>query len=101
MKFCNNCKQFVEPKKDFNWCAFLVLLIFFGLGIFYLIYYLMKKGKCPQCNSQNWGVPPSSNSQAQNQSKISEPIKTYQFCSACGNQIDKGSEFCKFCGSRQ
>ena len=101
MKYCNNCKQFVEPKKQFNWCTFLVLLFIFGLGIFYLIYYVLEKGRCPQCNSQNWGIPPSRDSQILKQLNSSKIVELYQFCPACGKQIEKGSEFCKYCGSQQ
>lgn len=56
MKYCNNCKQFVEPQKKFNWCVFLLLFVLLFGWIFYLIYYACKSKKCPMCNSSNWGV---------------------------------------------
>jgi hypothetical protein len=56
MKYCNNCKQMVEPKKDLN-AALLIILLICGV-IPGLIYYLVKKKSCPMCNSTNWGVPP-------------------------------------------
>jgi len=59
MEYCNNFKQFVEPQKKFNWCAFLILFFVFGLGLIHLIYYPVKKGNCPMDNSRNWGVRPS------------------------------------------
>ncbi|MBA7530971.1 hypothetical protein ES705_23182 [subsurface metagenome] len=45
----------VEPKKDFNLCAFLILAL---LGIFwiYIIHYVLKSRKCPICNKTNWGA---------------------------------------------
>ncbi len=57
MKYCNNCKQLVEPVKKFNVVAFILLCCCTLIGwIFYLIYYAVKKKKCPMCNSINWGV---------------------------------------------
>jgi uncharacterized membrane protein len=50
----------VEPIRQMNWGVFILLLIFtLGIGaIIYLIYYLVKEGSCPMCNSQHWGIPP-------------------------------------------
>jgi len=56
MKYCNNCKKVVEPLKRFNWAAFIILLFFFGLGLLYPLVWLFMSGRCPICNSQNWGV---------------------------------------------
>jgi len=50
MKYCINCKRMVEPIKKLNWLG----LIFFGL--LYVPYYLIKQGRCPMCNSTNWGL---------------------------------------------
>ena len=55
MKYCLNCRKTVEPKKHLNWIA----LILFGL--FYVIYYIAMSGRCPMCNSQNWGVKHATN----------------------------------------
>ena len=104
MKYCNNCKQIVSPKTEFNWCAFLILLFIFGLGLLYLIYYLLKPGKCPMCNSSNWGVQPFEEQGVKVPRPVinSQPISNdYQYCSACGEQIVKGNEYCSFCGARQ
>jgi hypothetical protein len=56
MKFCNNCKQMVEPQKNYN-LALLIILLFIGIcpGI---IYYFIAKKTCPLCNSTNWGIKP-------------------------------------------
>ncbi|MCW3974789.1 MAG: hypothetical protein NWE86_00910 [Candidatus Bathyarchaeota archaeon] len=87
MKYCNNCQQNVEPKKGFSWVGFI-----FGLGFFYLLYYMMKSSRCPMCNSTNWGKEP----------KIT-PVKSgdARFCKFCGKQIKKEVEFCTFCGKAQ
>ena len=59
MKYCINCERMVEPKKDFSLGIFIVLLIL-GLipGIIYVLYFLIKQGSCPMCNSKHWGIPP-------------------------------------------
>ena len=55
MKYCPYCKRQVEPikKKKFNWVFFL-LTCWFGIGIVYLIWYLLKFSKkhCPICNAK-------------------------------------------------
>jgi len=59
MKYCNNCQRWIEPIKRFNWAVFL-LGLFLTLGIVswgYVIYYFFMGGRCPICNSQNWGIP--------------------------------------------
>ncbi|KKK41129.1 MAG: hypothetical protein Lokiarch_45730 [Candidatus Lokiarchaeum sp. GC14_75] len=57
MKYCNNCKQMVQPQKNYSTGLLIILLICFGIpGI---IYYLIKKKTCPMCNSTNWGVKPA------------------------------------------
>ena len=62
VRYCNNCNQTVEPKKNVSVIALVLLLLFLILpGIIYLIYCLVQKGKCPICNSTNWrnvGSPP-------------------------------------------
>lgn len=57
MKYCNNCKQLVDPQKKFS-TGLLILLLICGVvpGI---IYYVVKKKTCPMCNSTNWGVKPA------------------------------------------
>lgn len=60
MKYCKNCKQRVEPKKNVSALALIILLLLFILpGILYVIYCLVQKGKCPMCNGQNWGITDS------------------------------------------
>jgi len=49
-KWCNLCNRNVIPNKKFNWLVFLFLC-----GIFYIPYYLLKKGKCPICEGDNFG----------------------------------------------
>lgn len=52
IRFCNLCDRNVAAKKGFNWTAFLLLMLFFGFGIFYLLYYIIKGGdKCPICGN--------------------------------------------------
>ena len=49
MKYCESCEQNVQGTKKFNWIFFL-LTCWFGIGIVYLIWYLMKgKDLCPMC----------------------------------------------------
>ncbi len=56
MKYCNNCKQLVDPQKKFSTGILIVLLC---LGVVPgIIYYVIKKATCPMCNSTNWGVKP-------------------------------------------
>ena len=99
MKYCNNCKQMVEPQKKFNVCVFILLLLFTCVGwIFYLIYYACKKGKCPMCNSKNWGIKPQQTSFSQVQPHVGEGFK---YCSQCGEKIGKSVEFCNLCGTKQ
>ena len=55
MKYCNNCKQMVEPKRQFDT---LILFVLLCLGIIPgLIYLFCQKQTCPICNSTSWGVP--------------------------------------------
>ena len=56
MKYCNNCKQIVEPKRHFN-AGILIVLLCLGV-IPGLIYYLVCNPTCPICNSENWGAKP-------------------------------------------
>ncbi len=60
MKYCNNCKQMVEPEK--KWSAILlIILLILGIvpGLLYILYIALKKARCPMCNSTNWGVKPN------------------------------------------
>lgn len=54
MRYCNNCKQMVEPRKHLNVGVLLVLLLFGIIGG--IIYYCVTPSTCPMCNSENWGV---------------------------------------------
>ncbi len=57
MKYCNNCQQLVEPKKNVSIIGLIILLLLFLVpGIIYLIYCLVQQPKCPMCKSQNWGI---------------------------------------------
>ena len=102
MRYCNNCKQFVEPRKKFGIIAFIVLLFCTCIGgIFYLIYYGFKSKKCPICNSTNWGVKPPE-PQQQSPVIISQQIQPitegFKFCAQCGEKIESTVQFCIFCG---
>ena len=97
MKYCNNCEQMVQPQKKFNACIFILLLFTLVGWVFYLIYYACKRGKCPMCNSKNWGVKP----------KRTLPSQTYtinkefRYCNQCGEKIGSNVQFCNQCGSKQ
>ena len=55
MKYCNNCKNQVEPVKEINWFL-MILLSICSAGtwlIVYIFYFLvLKKPRCPICNSK-------------------------------------------------
>ena len=56
------------------------------------------------CNSTNWGVRPSDGkgvSVTQPSIVPQQPPTAYQYCSACGEQIVKGNEYCSYCGASQ
>lgn len=98
MKYCNNCNQTVEPQKKFNVCLFIVLLFTFVGWLLYIVYYACKRGKCPMCNSKNWGVKSQQTSFVQSQPVIN---KGFKYCSQCGEKIGKSVDFCILCGSKQ
>ena len=54
MRKCENCKKKVVPIKKFSVGWFIVLLILGVLpGILYILYYsLIKKPRCPMCNTE-------------------------------------------------
>ncbi len=61
MKYCNNCKQNVEPKEDFSWLAVIGgLFIGVWLGnmllglLFAALARLLDKERCPICHARNW-----------------------------------------------
>ncbi len=56
VKYCNNCNQTVNPKKNVSYIALVLLLLFLIIpGIIYLIYCLLvQNGKCPICGGKNW-----------------------------------------------
>jgi hypothetical protein len=45
MVLCGSCRENVKPKTYFTWKGFI-----YGLGIFYLIYYVQTIPHCPNCN---------------------------------------------------
>ena len=51
MRYCKNCEKEVNPIKKFNWIVFILSLLLVGIGgVFYLIYYMLKrKNICPIC----------------------------------------------------
>ena len=98
MKYCNNCKQLVDPQKKFNACVFIVLLFTLLGWIFYLIYYAVKPKKCPMCNSTNWGARPTESHQS---TQASPPSNDFVYCSQCGEKIEKDIQFCSSCGAKQ
>lgn len=100
MKYCNNCRQMVEPQKKFNVCVFILLLCFTCVGwIFYLIYYACKKGKCPMCNGKNWGVKPQPS--YPKTPSISASTENFKYCNQCGEKIGSTVQFCNICGAKQ
>lgn len=48
MKYCPECKRNVKPTKNFNWIVFILL----G-GVFYLLFYMFKKKRCPICGCKD------------------------------------------------
>lgn len=51
MVLCRYCRKNVKPKMYLTWKGFIC-----GLGIFYLIYVMMKIPQCPNCNfPMPWG----------------------------------------------
>lgn len=114
MRYCTNCQQFVAPLQHFNWAVFLLGFLTLGIISFlYLIWYLIKGGTCPVCNSHNWGVPPSPaererrvNPSAIIQNVVVAPsagpttstASTARFCSFCGQAVVQGARFCASCG---
>jgi len=91
MKYCNNCKLMVEPKKDFNLCAFLLFALLCGSFWIYIIYYVLKSKKCPMCNSTNWGVQPTIE-------VVQQQVEKGIFCPNCGTRINEDYNYCVGCG---
>lgn len=62
MKYCNNCKQNVEPTKQYDLLALIagvvLSIVAGGLGMVVLAIVifkqLLKESKCPICKSTNW-----------------------------------------------
>ncbi len=99
MKYCNNCKQLVEPRKEFGWAPFILLAICtLGCGaIIYLIYHFALKEKtCPMCNSDNWGVAPTTTIPTTTIPTTTIPT----FCPNCGAKINSEDGFCAQCGRK-
>lgn len=104
MKYCNNCRQMVSPKKDFNGCLFVFLLFTFIGWIIYLIVYGSQEGHCPFCKSRNWGVPQPSQPQViqqviQPQIIQSPAPQSTMYCSLCGSLNDKKNNYCGNCAA--
>lgn len=58
IKYCNLCERNVAPTKKFNWGWFLLLMLACGLGIFYVIYFLLRSpNSCPICGNKTL-LPP-------------------------------------------
>lgn len=55
MKYCGFCKTHVSVKKHFSWFWFIVLTLLTGVGgLVYLLFYALKKPKCPICGGHNF-----------------------------------------------
>jgi hypothetical protein len=96
MKYCNNCKQIVEPQKNYNEMVLIVLLLCCGIvpGI---IYYLIKPKACPMCNSTNWGIKPQEEIKPPHEEhKPQIPQNQILFCPECGSPAS--GQFCATCG---
>ena len=56
MKYCPNCKQLVEPKRNINHALHIVLSIITGGIWFFLVYIwiiLFATKRCPMCNTKH------------------------------------------------
>lgn len=94
MKYCLNCRHFVEPQKNFNWGIFLCLLCCCGLGFLYLIVFVIfGTKKCPICNSTNWGVQPVMKT-------VQQQVEKCILCPNCGTRINEGYDYCVGCGRK-
>lgn len=53
VKYCPLCDRKVEPIKKFSW-AFFLLTVWIGIGLLYLLYYLLLGAKkyCPICGTK-------------------------------------------------
>ncbi|KKM05064.1 hypothetical protein LCGC14_1757930 [marine sediment metagenome] len=95
MKYCNNCRQLVDPQKNYSTGLLLILLLCCGF-IPGIIYYLILVKKCPMCNSSNWGVKPQEMRQPQEVIHPQIPQKEIHFCPQCGSSMS--GKFCGECG---
>lgn len=54
MRYCIACQRMVRPIKFWSWAAFLLLVITGIGGVFYVLYYLFKRGECPICRGKSF-----------------------------------------------
>ncbi len=53
--WCSICRKNVIPDKEFNWLTFFFLCLLCGIGgLFYLIFYWLKKPICPICGGRDF-----------------------------------------------
>ena len=97
MQYCNNCRQMVMPKKDYD-VAVLLFLCLCCCCCLAIIYYLSKGDVCPMCKSINWGVQSSQENVSSHQGPLS--AKETKFCFQCGGKIPSDAIFCPNCGSK-
>ena len=103
MKYCNNCKQWVQPYKKFHGCLFVFLLFTLVGWIIYLIWRGFQPYRCPICKGINWGLPQEEKPTiyyVQPQVPLQQkPIQESIYCEYCGFKNDKKSKHCVNCGS--
>ena len=119
MRYCKNCKMFVEPKNNFSVIVFLILLIPFVLFLWLIYFYYThnKEDICPICSSNTLKHKPFERLQPPVESYDNWKLKIKKFpqqptivkstivkmvyCSYCGNRIRDITKYCNYCGAKQ
>jgi hypothetical protein len=92
LRHCPNCNLNVDARPKFSWAWFLLLLLvtFFG-GLLYLIYYALKRDRCPVCNAV---IPATSK-------RVKQEKHGEAYCLSCGSPVSTGATYCGMCGAEQ